>query len=294
MNNSLLEEALKIAKEKNMYVFPCREKPSKPFRDKNGKTVVASVKAPYVKGGFTVATQDEKQIIEWWTKYPNAAIGVDCTKSHLVVVDIDVRKGKKGFDNYMNMGISDEGAFHVITPSGGLHVIFSGEMNSHADVLNGVDIRGKGAYFIAPPSWIIDDDGEKKYYTAVEEWVGTPEHYPQSLPEAINKLRKKNSIKKNSTREPFSEPLDKTIKKAKKALDSLPQWCCDDYFMWVDVGLALKTLGQDGFNLWNEWSRKSKKYDSDALLYRWENFNPREITIASLFFYAKEYGNVKK
>lgn len=291
MENRLLERALWIAKERNMHVFPCREKHSKPFLNNKGKLVVASVKAPYVKGGFTVATRDETKIIEWWTKYPNAAIGVDCTKSKLVVIDIDVRNGKKGFDSFMSMGIPEDGAFHVITPSGGLHVIFSGEMNSHADVSNGVDIRAKGAYFIAPPSWIIDDDGKKKCYTALEEWDDTPAHFPPSLPDAINKLRKKNNIKKKTTSRQFSEPLDKTLKKAKLALDSLPQWCCDDYFMWVDIGLSLKTLGNDGLELWDEWSRKSSKYDRDALLYRWENFNPRDITIASLFFYAKEYSN---
>ena len=42
------------------------------------------------------STTDAATIRGWWTRWPDAGIGVDCGKSVLVVVDLDVKDGVDG------------------------------------------------------------------------------------------------------------------------------------------------------------------------------------------------------
>lgn len=286
MENELLEHALKYA-EKGWHIFPTREKEGIPFKNKKGELETPKTKTPYLAGGFKIASNNKEQIIEWWKRFPNAGIGVACGASNLVVIDIDTKGGRNGFENYMNMNIPDGGALHGLTPSGGYHIIFSGVMRTSANVKAGVDIRSEGAYIVAPPSWIILD-GEKKSYVAVDDWDRVPVNVPSILQEKLDWLKGKN--KKKSPTKSFSDEeidLDKLIPRVKNAMTSIPQWMCDDYHSWVTVGLALKTLGDAGFEIWDKWSKKSEKYDRDAVITRWEKFNPYEVKIATIFYYAK-------
>ena len=57
MDNILLQKAIEYA-QRGWYVFPCREKDSKPFINKKGKEVIIPMKAPYLKGGFKSCTTD--------------------------------------------------------------------------------------------------------------------------------------------------------------------------------------------------------------------------------------------
>ena len=71
----------------------------------------------------------------------------------------------------------------------------------------------------------------------------------------------------------------------------------DEYDSWLRTGMALKnTYGDDGFEMWRYFSRKSPRADTDeALRTRWATFRVREpsggaqqITVATLYHYARE------
>jgi putative DNA primase/helicase len=293
MTENLLKHAIEYAK-RGWFVFPTRERPSKPFTyiTKSGKekTKILPVKSPYYKGGFMNATLDIEQIKKWWNRYPEAGIGISCGASNLVVVDIDVHnKNVNGFDNWMKLNISDEGALHAMSPSGGLHIVYKGLCNSYGDKNYSVDVRSIGAYILAPPSFVYLEDGSKGRYVAVDDWSCEPVDVPYNLMEKLNILRGKN--KKDNKRLVVNDntPIDKKILKAKEALNKLPQEYCDEYFKWINVAIALKSgLGDSGFKLFDEWSKKSEKYDEDEVEYKWERIVPREIGLGSLFFWAKE------
>jgi hypothetical protein len=289
LENILLDTALQYA-DRGWFVFPTREKESKPFTNKKGKLITMKAKTPYMKGGFEVATKDSELIKEWWKKFPEAGIGISCGHSNLVVVDIDTHKGdNRGFENFMKLNVSDEGALHSMTPSGGLHIIYSGLTNSHANVEAGIDLRSQGAYIVSPPSRIYYSDGNNKQYAALDDWNRIPIKVPSDLMNKLKLLKKGKDSERKTKREPlFVEDHNSLVKKAKVALEKLPQEFCEEYFKWVNVGMSLKTLGNDGFILWDSWSRHSSKYDKDDLEYKWDRFNPREISIASLFFWAKQ------
>ena len=290
-NNPLLQEALGYAK-RGWYVFPTREVPSEPFM-KDGKMTINKVKSPYTPLGFLNSSIDYNEICNWWKRYPNAGIGIDCGKSNLIVLDLDVRKGKDGFTSFSKLKISDDGALHAITPSGGLHIIYSGQSNSHADVENGLDVRSKGAYIVAPPSWITEDDGSITKYSKVDDWSRTPVSAPDNLDELIDELRGYNrkDVAHNPNRNTNESP-ESLLNRVSVAIYKLPSFFYDDYFKWITVGMALKNdLGDRAFSLWDEWSQQSDKYDGKRIRSKWDTFKPSNVTVATIFYNAKVYSN---
>ena len=290
MENHILKNALIYAKN-GLYVFPCREKESRPFLTKSGKQKTLPAKSPYFKGGFQSATRDESQIKEWWEKHPEAGIGISCGHSELIVVDIDTHKGNRnGFDTFMSLNVSDDGALHSSTPSGGMHIVFKGLTNSYANVKDSIDLRSQGSYIVAPPSHIYDKEGNKKRYIALDDWSRVPEDAPIELVEKLNLLRKKsNGLPIKSEKKIILEDISESLKKAERALRKLSPEYYDERWKWINVGLALKTIGEEAFYLWDTFSAKSSKYNSDDCRYVWDKFVPREIGLGSLMVWA--YGD---
>jgi replicative DNA helicase len=174
---TMLSEALDYAR-RGWYVFPCREKPGTPYT-KNNETIIPTEKSPYVAKGLDDATLDEDQINAWWKKWPDALIGINAGKSGLFVIDID-KKHVNGLDTFMLWNINDSAGLHSFTPSGGTHIIFTGVGKSSTNAKTGIDTRGDGGYFIAPPSKILEGEycGE---YKRIGDWGITPGIIPDGL-----------------------------------------------------------------------------------------------------------------
>lgn len=178
---NMLEEALYYA-SRGWKVFPCRERPSAPYIS-DGMEKISPEKTPYTGNGLHEATTDAGQIRDWWTAWPNAMVGVNAGESGLFVIDID-KKGVNGFDTYSTWNINDSGGLKAITPSGGMHIVFSGKGKSSTNATTGIDTRGEGGYFIAPPSEILD--GERVgAYKKHNDWTKTPGKIPEGLMEKL-------------------------------------------------------------------------------------------------------------
>jgi P4 family phage/plasmid primase-like protien len=60
---------------------------------------------------------------------------------------------------------------------------------------------------------------------------------------------------------------------------------------WVDVGFALKSLGENGFALFEEFSKRSPKvYNEVDLRGRWNDFKPDTVDYRHIFTLAKDAG----
>jgi hypothetical protein len=268
------------------YVFPCREMPGHPYEDK-GKIKIPKEKTPYTRNGFKDASNNGYQIERWWKLYPKACIAISCEHSGLFLIDIDVKNGRKGIDNYMQLGISDTGALHSRTPSKGLHVLFTGKGKSSTNVETGIDTRGDGGYFIAPPSEVLKGTTIGRYIF-LDNWDHNPVVIDSSI---IEKLHVDSNKKNNRKKHIFvSDQLstDENVKKAKEALEKLPMRMCDNYQEWIEIGLSLYDLGEDGLKLWIDWSKKSDRYQEGICEEKWDTFKPDEISLGSLFYYSKE------
>ena len=130
-------------------------------------------KHPVVHRGFLVASSDERQVREWWTKHPNANIGARTGRDGgFFVIDEDA-PGACG-------GLFPDGAESVceaITRTGrdggGHHYGFrvNGEAIKSGPLAGfpGVDVKGDGGFVILPPSrhasgrcyvWHVEPEGD--------------------------------------------------------------------------------------------------------------------------------------
>jgi putative DNA primase/helicase len=164
--NELLAAALGYARA-GLPVFPCR--PREQILD-DGKILKA--KAPLVAHGFKDASKDERTIVTWWTRWPDAMIGAPTGSTGVFVVDVDGPKGEATL-----AGI--ESVFGKLPPTktvksgradGGRHLYFKippGVKIKSKDNLLGekLDVKAHGGYTIIPPS--IHPSGSK--YTLVDE-----------------------------------------------------------------------------------------------------------------------------
>ena len=107
------------------------------------------------------------------------------------------------------------------------------------------------------------------------------------FPEERNNIIKKTSMKKkikeiklDFEKTDFKENLDKI--NFKEILDSFPEEVYDDYHSWIKIGLIFYNLSTkveeseyNFFEMWDEWSKKSKKYKNGETKKLWKNFKDK-------------------
>lgn len=64
----------------------------------------------------------------------------------------------------------------------------------------------------------------------------------------------------------------------------------DNYDNWIKYGMCLKSLGNKGFDIWNEWSNKSEKFDYSNSIEKWKHIKPHSLKIETLFYDARKNG----
>ena len=87
----------------------------------------------------------------------------------------------------------------------------------------------------------------------------------------------------------MSAPYVNEANRARAALAVIP---ADDYETWVDMAFALKQgFGDEGFEIWDAWSRTAANYDERAARTTWRSINESGgKTLATLFWRAREHG----
>jgi tetratricopeptide (TPR) repeat protein len=84
------------------------------------------------------------------------------------------------------------------------------------------------------------------------------------------------------------ELTKETVELAKKALAATDPDL--HYDQWVKVGMALRSLGDVGFKIWDEWSRRGATYKPGETRAKWASFKPEGVGLGSLFYVAEEEG----
>lgn len=65
----------------------------------------------------------------------------------------------------------------------------------------------------------------------------------------------------------------------------------EDYDTWLKIGMILKyELGEDGYDLWVEWSKQSDKYDPFVFGQKWDSFKGDGLKAGTLIALAIENG----
>lgn len=170
--------------------------------------------------GFKDATADPQQVERWWSRYPNANIGIATgAVSGLVVLDVDPPEGG---DQLARIE-----AYHGPIPptltarsgKGGQHfyLAYPGRpVGSCQDVLGeratkemgAIDVRADGGYIIAPPS---------RNAAGAYEWTALEETPPAQVPDYLFPVlegRSELGKRKSADAPPASEPRDESSKGA--------------------------------------------------------------------------------
>jgi putative DNA primase/helicase len=158
--NEMLEAALSYARDLRWAAFPCYEITQAGACACGNATCDSPGKHPRVGHGHRDATTDEATIHQWWSRWPEANIGVATgTVSGIDVLDVDPRHG--GDDSLTELE-AQHGALpdtvEQLTGGGGRHILFKhhegvrNRTGTGSGLLAGLDVRGDGGYIIVAPS----------------------------------------------------------------------------------------------------------------------------------------------
>jgi Bifunctional DNA primase/polymerase, N-terminal/Primase C terminal 1 (PriCT-1) len=181
----LINEAIAIAKW-GLRVFPVRAPVGgrcscfSPGCDKPGKH-------PHIVRYNERATTSVDQVVNWWTDWPDANVGVACGDG-LIVIDID---GDQGEEWIAEREMPDT---LTATSGRGRHFYYVGDTPGKLSVGPKVDLLGKGRYVVAPPSLHASgtryqwSNGQRQIVDA-PEWV----YERASAPAASRPIRKRQA-----------------------------------------------------------------------------------------------------
>ncbi|HZZ61496.1 MAG TPA: bifunctional DNA primase/polymerase [Roseiarcus sp.] len=142
---------------------------------------VAADKKPLTAHGFKDAATEEKQIREWWRKWPYADVGW-AVPSDVVVVDLDVKHQKNviaEFEKRMGCSCADLETPLASSPTGGRHAVFGANGHKYANTVRvdgcAIDLRTEGGYIVLPGAtngrrWLKPLDGPR---ANAPDWVPT-------------------------------------------------------------------------------------------------------------------------
>lgn len=241
-----------------------------------------------VPRGQDDATIDPATIRRWWGQYPNASIGVFLFPSGLLAIDIDPRNG-----GYFTIEVIEIQHGELVsdvmatTQGGGQHRIFS--LRSDVAVTlpgklgDGVDVKRNG-YIVLPPSKGIL--GEYTWEPSSDPLEGC---IPSPLPDWLRDLSA--PLAPSLTPDEAAGCRYCTPEQVEELRDALTCIPADERDTWINIGMALATIGASGWELWNTWSQTSAKYDRQDQTRVWRSFKRNNgRNIESVFFEAQRQG----
>jgi hypothetical protein len=141
------------------------------------KDCSSAAKHPRLQHGVLEASSDPLTVGEWWTRWPDANVGLATgVGSGIYVIDLD---GPDAVEAWADLGLPN--GWRSVTGNG-LHLVYSIAEplpSTHWKLGRGIDSRGDGGYIVAPPS--RHRSGKTYAWEEGLRWSG----HPPALPEAL-------------------------------------------------------------------------------------------------------------
>lgn len=253
----------------------------------------------YLKAGYSVlpVTRDKRPALSGWKRFQDnppaleemgawfrnpevTGVGIICgaVSFGLFIVDFDLEAESIFPEWKSKLG---NPALTIVKTFKGYHVYFRcthppGNEKWARDENDGtlIECKGEGGYCLAPPS--LHPEGVR--YHVLEGDVLVPRNFdlPQDFLETLRGISatfdRSAPVTRSHTPLP-SKPFrprrsSNRWEWACSLLSRLAPWRADDVKDWLRVGYALTEFGEDGFALWNEWSKQSNKYPGEEEMRR--------------------------
>jgi hypothetical protein len=243
---------------------------------------------------YLSATMKESTVRKWFGpegKYRGMNLGIGCgMQGGVMALDIDAKpvSGTTGIKEIEKI-VAKEGELppgpRQRTPSGGFHYLYVWQDNavsSSSKVANGIDTRGGTAdrctgHIVVYPSKV----GGKGY-----EWEegGDVPQMPEWLSVSLGQPWKEKPKEEK-------QKIEVPVHQINRMLTMIDPDALS-YEDWVRVGMSLKaTCGDDGLEIWDEWSRHGSRRKNGECTGRWKTFKEDgPIGFGTLLFMAKEAG----
>jgi hypothetical protein len=261
---------------------------------KRGYSVVPLVhgtKRPYIKGWSALCKEKaSRQDMNKWYKGEPLNIGLALGEaSGLIALDFDY--DKDGMHDKVREVLTDDTICKTANKGFTTFFRFNGERPQKwsIDGESVLELLSTGNQTVLPPS-VHPEGGIYRYTT--RRTLGTCSlHDIPYLP--TNFIQEVDNLfgKKNHKATQEGKEFHCSKQKIETALTYVSQ---EDYYTWVKVGMALKaSFKEEGYKIWDNWSRRSHKYKEEGMRERWEGFKGEGTTLGSIFYWAKEggYGN---
>lgn len=164
--------------------------------------IAADTKHPLTENGYKDASADPVQIEAWWSKWPDANIGLACGMSGVIALDADPHHYGEGSEEFVDDLHARHSTASQMTPTRGKHFIYmlppdTELSNSPGKLPPGVDVRVNG-YILLHPSNVTyrgkeaTEKGVEDGYSSHYRWLDWPHELPpQPLPDHVLELLKK-------------------------------------------------------------------------------------------------------
>lgn len=218
--------------------------------------------AHYLLNGHLDASCDPATVRQWWTRWPDANIGVSLAASGLVTLDADSYKPDCGWQGL----IADKTVPETLrqkSASGGEHYVFTAEDGAKfpGQLCKNVDIKHEGYIMVEPSTF---GGGRYEWQTDI-----APAACPPWVPRVKVKLPDTDQAERAA-----AMPGAVGLERLRRALS----WFdpdADGYDKWKERLMAVhhETGGSDaGLALAEEWSQQGEKYKPGEITRKWRGF----------------------
>jgi P4 family phage/plasmid primase-like protien len=137
------------------------------------------------------------------------------------------------------------------------------------------------------PDWVLnylvnENQKQQKAFVPAANEDNYTEH--QSADNKSEVQPKHESASKNGISDSFNSEIDAEVA---HYLGSLAKWRCDDYNMWIAVGMALKSIDESLLSAWIEWSKQSGKFKQGECEKKWDSFPTKNNELWKLCYWAR-------
>ncbi len=250
------------------------------------------VKQANMFGGVHSASDDAAVLRQVFTAHPQANIGL-AIPDGMIAVDVDPRNGG---DDTIDLVQDKYGRLPdtamQLTGGGGQHYLYripagvtvAGKLGA------GVDVKAAGGYIVAEPSEHLS--GTSYCWEASSDPLdgAAVVDAPAWLMNRLAANEAGAARVDGGLRYGVDERVVEELRSALAHLNATRREMADDRDMWVRVGMACKSIGDAGYQIWEEWSIASSKFDAADQWNKWQSFRPSAISYRTIFMLAQGEG----